>query len=123
MSLFGRGELPGVCLAADRVIRWAREVVSVPLSTDLMPPETSGLPCVSVLILTAVGDETGSRKLGPCSRTLKGVFTTVSNCFRKEGRIRGPSVPKEMGFGVGPEGGVGTERAAEGARVGSSNSV
>ena len=79
----------------------------MPLSADLMPPETSGSPCVSVPILKAAGDETESRKLGPYSGTLKGVFTTVSNCFRKEGRTQGPGVPKEMGFGVGPEGGVG----------------
>ena len=94
-------------MAVDRVVRGAREVVSVPLSADLMPPETSGSPCVSVLILKAVGDETGIWKLGPCSGTLKGVFTTVSNCFRKEGRIQGPGVPKEMGSGVRTEGGVG----------------
>ena len=94
-------------MATDRVIRGAREVVSVPLSADLMPPETSGSPCVSVPILKAVGDETGIRKLGPCSGTLKGVFTTVSNCFRKEGHTQGPGVPKEMGSGVRPEGGIG----------------
>ena len=79
----------------------------MPLSVDLMPPETSGSPCVSVPILKVVGDETGIRKLGPCSGTLKGVFTTVSNCFRKEGRIQGLGVPKDMGSGVRPEGGVG----------------
>ena len=77
------------------------------LFADLMPPETSGSPCVSVPILKAVSDETRIRKLGPCSGTLKGIFTTVSNCFRKEGRIQGPGVPKEMGSRVGPEGGVG----------------
>ena len=94
-------------MAADRVICGAREVVSVPLSADLMPPETSESPCVSVPILKAVGDETGIRKLSPCSGTLKGIFTTVSNCFRKEGRTQGPGVPKEMGSGVKPEGGLG----------------
>ena len=72
-----------------------------------MPPETSGSPCVSVPILKAVGDKTRIWKLGRYSGTLKGVFTTVSNCFRKEGRIQGPGVPKEMGSGVRPEGGVG----------------
>ena len=79
----------------------------MPLSADLMPPETSGSPCISMPILKAVSDETRIWKLGPCSGTLKGVFTTVSNCFRKEGRIQGPSVPKEMGSGVRPEGGIG----------------
>ena len=94
-------------MATDQVVRGAREVVFVPLSVDLMPPGTSGSPYVSVPILKAVGDETGIRKLGPCSGTLKGVFTTVSNCFKKEGRIQGPGVPKELGSGVRPEGGVG----------------
>ena len=106
-TLFGRGELPGVCLAADWVTLGVREVVSVPLSADLMLPETSGVPCVSVLTLTGVGEDTGSRKLGPCPGVLKGVFTMVSCCLRKEGRTKAPGVAKEMGSGVGPGGGVG----------------
>ena len=31
----------------------------------------------------------------------------VSSCLRKEGRTKDPGVAKEMGSGVGPEGGVG----------------
>ena len=31
----------------------------------------------------------------------------VSCCFRKEGRTKDPGVAKEMGSGVGPEGGIG----------------
>ena len=104
---FGRGELPGVCLAADRVTLGAREVVSVPLSADLMLPKTSGVSCVSVPTLTGVGEDTKSRKLGPCFGILKGVFTMVSNCLRKEGRTKDNGVAKEMGSGVGPGGGIG----------------
>ena len=106
-GLFGRGELPGVCLAADRVTLSAREVVSVPLSADLMLPKTSGVSCVSVSTLTDVGEDIGSRKLGPYSGTLKGVFMIVSSCLRKEGRTKDTGVDKEMGLGVGPGGGVG----------------
>ena len=106
-GLFGRGELPGVYLAADRVTLGVREVVSMPLSADLMLPETSGVSCVSVLILTGVGEDIGSRKLGPCSGTLKEVFTMVSSCLRKEGRTKDIGLAKEMGSGVGPGGGVG----------------
>ena len=106
-GLFGLGELPGVCLVADRVTLGAREVVSVPLSADLMLPETSGVSCVSVPTLTGVGKDIGSRKLGPCSGTLKGVFTMVSNCLRKEVRTKDTRVAKEMGSRVGPGGGVG----------------
>ena len=31
----------------------------------------------------------------------------VSSCLRKEGRTKDPGIAKEMGSGVGPEGGVG----------------
>ena len=79
----------------------------MPLSADLTLPETSGSPCVSVLILTAVGDATGSRKLGPCSGILKGVFVIVSSCLRKERHTKDNGVAKKMGSGVGPGGGVG----------------
>ena len=106
-GLFGRGELPGICLAADRVTLGARDVVSVPLSADLMLPETFGVSCVSVPTLTSVGEDIGSRKLGPYSGTLRGVFTMVSSCLRKEGRIKDTRVDKEMGSGVGPGVGVG----------------
>ena len=97
-------------MVADRVTRGAKEVVSVPLSTDLMLPETSGVSCVSMLILASVGEDTGSRKLGPCPGVLKGVFMMVSICLRKEGRTKEMGVDKEMGSGVGPEGGVGNSR-------------
>ena len=106
-GLFGRGELLGVCLTVDRVTLGFREEVSVPLSVDRMLPETSGVSCVSVPTLTGVGKDIGSRKLGPCSGTLKGVFTMVSNCLRKEGHTKDTGVAKEMGLGVGPGGGVG----------------
>ena len=94
-------------MVADRVTLGAREVVSVPLSADFALPETSGSPCVSVLMLTAVGDDTGSRNLGPGPGVLKGVFVIVSSCLRKEGRTKEVGVAKEMGSGVGPNGGVG----------------
>ena len=68
-----------------------------------MLPETSGVSCVSVPTLAGVGEDTGSRKLGPCPGVLKGVFTMVSSCSRKEGRTQGTGVDKEMGSGVGPE--------------------
>ena len=67
-----------------------------------MLPEISGVSCVSVPTLAGVGEDTGSQKLGPCLGVLKGVFTMVSSCSRKEERTKGP--------GVGPEGGVGNSR-------------
>ena len=94
-------------MAADRVIRGVSEVVSVPLSADLTLPETSSVSCVSVPTLTDAGEDIGSRKLGPCSGILKGVFTMVSSCLRKEGRTKDNGIAKEMGSGVGPRGGVG----------------
>ena len=106
-GLFSRGELLGVCLATDQVTLGVREVVSVPLLADRMLSETSGVSCVSVTTLTGVGKDIGSRKLGPCSGTLKGVFTMVSSYLRKEGRTKDTGVAKEMGAGVGPGGGVG----------------
>ena len=36
---------------------------------------------------------------------LKGVFVIVSSCLRKEGRTKEAGVAKEMGSGVGPNGG------------------
>ena len=94
-------------MAADRVIRGVSEVVSMPLLVDLTLLETSGVSCVSVPTLTGVGGDTRSRKLGPCSRILKGVFTMVSSCLRTEGRTKDNGVAKEMGSGVGLGGGVG----------------
>ena len=94
-------------MAAERVILGAREVVSVPLSADFTLPETSGSPCVSVPVLKEVGVDTRSRNMGPSPRVLKGVFVMVSSCLRKEGRTKDPGVAKEMGSGVGLEGGVG----------------
>ena len=82
----------------------------MPLSADLMLPETSGVSCVSVLTLAGVGEDTRSWKIGPCPGVLKGVFTTVSSCLRKKGRTKETGVDKEMGSGVGPEGGVGNSR-------------
>ena len=93
----------------------------MPLSADLMLPETSGVSCVSVPTLAGVGEDTGSWKLGPCPRVLKGVFMMVSSCLRKEGRTQGPGVAKEMGSGVGPEGGVGNFRIR--SAIGSSGPV
>ena len=94
-------------MAADRVTLGAREVVSVPLSVNFTLPETSGSPCVSMPTITGVGDDTGSRNMGPHLGVLKGVFVIVSNCLRKEGRTKEAGVAKEMGSGVGPDGGVG----------------
>ena len=54
-----------------------------------MLPETSGVSCVSVPTLAGVGEDTGSWKLGPCPGVLKGVFTMVSSCLRKEGCTQG----------------------------------
>ena len=82
----------------------------MPLSADLMLPEFSGVSCVSVPILAGVGEDTRSRKLGPCHGVLKGVFMMVSICLRKEGRTKDTGVAKEMDSGVGPEGGVGNSR-------------
>ena len=94
-------------MVADQVTLGAREVVSVPLSADFALPETSRLPCVFVPMLTAIGDDTGSRNMGPGPGVLKGVFVIVSSCLRKERRTKQVGVAKEMGLGVGPEGGVG----------------
>ena len=94
-------------MAADRVTLGAREVVFVPLSANFALPETSESPCVSVPMLTAVGDDTGSRNMGPGPEVLKGVFVIVSSCLRKEGHTKEVGVAKEMGSGVGPEVGVG----------------
>ena len=108
-------------MVADRVTRGPREVVSVSLSVDLMLPETSGVSCVSVPTLADVGEDAGSRKLGPCPGVLKGVFTMVSICLRKEGRTKNTGVAKEMDSGVGPEGGVGNSRIR--SAIGSSGPV
>ena len=108
-------------MVVDWVTRGAREVVSVPLSTDLMLPETSGVSCVSVPTLTGVGEDTGSRKLGPCPGVLKGVLMMVSICLRKEGHTKDTGVAKEMDSGVGPEGGVGNSRIR--SAIGSSGPV
>ena len=108
-------------MVADRVTRGAREVVSVSLSADLMLPETSGVSCVSVPALAGVGEDAGSRKLGPCPGVLKGVFMMVSICLRKEGRTKDTGVAKEMDLGVGPEGGVGNSRIR--SAIGSSGPV
>ena len=94
-------------MAASRVILGAREVVSVPLSINFTLPETSRSPCVSVPTLKGVGDDTGSRNMGPSPGVLKGVFVIVSSCLRKEGRTKEAGVAKEMGSRVGPDGGVG----------------
>ena len=94
-------------MVADRVTRGASEVVSLPLFADLMLPETSDVSCASVPTLAGVGEDTRSRKLGPCSGVLKGVFMMVSICLRKEGRTKETRVDKEMGSRVGLEGGVG----------------
>ena len=94
-------------MAVDRVILGAREVVSVSLSANFTLPETSGSPCISVLVLKGVGVDTGSRNMGPGPRVLKEVFVMVSSCLKKEGRTKDPGVAKEIGSGVGPEGGVG----------------
>ena len=94
-------------MAADRVTLGTREVVSVPLSVDFTLPKTSGSPCVSVPTLTGVGDDTGSRNMDPGPGVLKGVFVMVFSFLRKEGCTKDPRVAKEMGSGVGPEGGVG----------------
>ena len=82
----------------------------MPLSADLMLPETSGVSWVSVPTLAGVGEDTGSWKIGPCPGVLNGVFTAVSSCLRKEGHTKETGVNKEMGSGVGPEGGVGNSR-------------
>ena len=108
-------------MAADRVILGARELVSVPLSADFTLPETSGSPCVSVPTLKGVGDDTGSRNLGPGSGVLKGVFVMVSSCLRKEGRTKDPGIAKEMGSGVRPDGGVGNSLSR--SAIGSSGPV
>ena len=94
-------------MATDWVILGAREVVSVPLSADFTLPETSGLPCVFVLVLKGVGLDTGSRNTGPGPDVLKGVPVIVSNSLRKEGRAKVIGVVTEMGSRVGLGGGIG----------------
>ena len=111
----------GVCLAADRVILGAREVVSIPLSVDFTLPETSKSPYVSVPTLKGVGDDTRSWNMGLGPGVLKGVFVIVSSCLRKEGRTKEAIVAKEMGSGVGPDGGVGNSLIR--SAIGSSNPV
>ena len=108
-------------MAADRVTLGAREVVSVPLSADFALLETSGSPCVSVLMLTAIGDDTVSRNMDPGPGVLKRVFVIVSSCLRKEGRTKEVGVAKEMGSGMGPEGGVGNSLIC--SAIGSSSPV
>ena len=67
-SLFGREEVgPGVCFAADLVIRVEKDEVSVTSilpSVDLPPPEASGLSRVSGPVLSGVGVKTGSLTVG-----------------------------------------------------------
>ena len=94
-------------MAVDQVIFGAREVVSVPLFADFTLPKTSKSPCISVPTLKGVSDDTGSRNMDPGPGVLKGVFVIVSSCLRKEGRTKEAGVAKEMGLGVGPDGGVG----------------
>ena len=45
----------------------------------------------------------------------------VSSCLRKEGRTKDLGVAKEMGFGVGPEGGIGNSLIR--SAIGSSSPV
>ena len=66
-------------MVADRVTYGAREVASVPLSVDLTLPDASGLLCVSVPILTGVGVDTGSWKVGIGLGVLKGVWVIFSS--------------------------------------------
>ena len=94
-------------LVADRVTYGAREVASVPLSTDLTLPDASSSPCVSVPVLTGVGVDIGSRKVGIGQGILKGVWIIFSNWLRKEEHTRDLGMATEMGSSIGPEGGVG----------------
>ena len=68
-----------VCLVADRVTLGAREVASVPLSANLTLPDSSGLPRISVLVLTGVGVDTESWKVGIGPGVLKGVWVIFSS--------------------------------------------
>ena len=77
---------------------------------DLTLPDASGLPRVSVPVLTGVGVDTGSWNVGIGPGVLKRVCTILSNWLRKEGRTRGFGVATAMGSGVGPEGDVGNSR-------------
>ena len=49
-----------------------REVASAPFSADLTLPDASGSSCVSVPVLTGVGVDNGSRKVGIGPEVLKG---------------------------------------------------
>ena len=73
-----------------------------------MLPDASGSSCVSVPVLTGVGVDTGSRKVGIGLGVLKRLWVIFSSSLRKEGRTRGLGVATEMGSGIGPEGGVGS---------------
>ena len=94
-------------MVANRVTCGTREVAFVPLSADLTLPDASGSPCVSMPVLTGVGVDTRSRKVGIGPRVLKRVWVIFSNWLRKEGHTKGLGMATEMGSGVGPEGGVG----------------
>ena len=82
-----------------------------------MLPDASGSSYVSVPVLTGVGVDTGSRKVGIGSGVLKGLWVIFSKWLRKEGRTRGLGMATEMASGVGPEGGVGNSliRSAAGS--------
>ena len=79
-------------MATDRVTRVAREVASTPFSADLMQPDASGSPCVHVSVLTGVGVDTESRKVGLGPGVLKGLWFIFSNWLKKEGRTKGLGV-------------------------------
>ena len=94
--------------AADLVTHAVRDVASTPPSADLPLPDASASSCVSGLVLTGVGDDTRSRRVGIGHGVLKGLLVILSSWLRKDGHTRGLGVTIEMGSRVGPEGGVGS---------------
>ena len=59
--------------------RAARDVASIPPSTDLPLPDTSGSSCVSGPVLGGVGDDTGSQRIGIGPGILKGLLVILSS--------------------------------------------
>ena len=68
-------------------------------------------------VLTEVGVDTESWKVGIDQRVLKGLWIIFSSWLRNEGRTRGLGVATEMGSSVGPVDGVGNSliRSAAGS--------
>ena len=109
-GLFEREEVgPGVCFAANLVIRVARDEVSVasaPPLVDLLLPEASGLSRVSEPVLLDVGVKTGSLMVRTVPGVLKGLRVILSSSLMKEEQTRDLGVTNVIDLEVEPIGGV-----------------